>query len=1299
MQTGLGSGQLGPVAGQLKQPVLTDAQRGAEALFTTKTISEIREIEVRTRKDIEQKKLQLRNLVGDSYRDLIDSADKILAIANNTTTILNNVRSIQESFSSLAHNFTSSDALLNEKRDSLNKHEELYAVGSRVKYLVDTPELIWGCLDARRYLDASRRFLRAQHVHDLMASNFSPAVLAKFPLLRHHWPTVTKFKKQVVDAVQAVLLGERQMHTDLAADLLASLASLQGMDSTALLQAFLSSRRSMVGQLVGNAAPASGEDAPAAASEVLSSLAQAAQLTIAQVGELFLPVVSSGGGRGADATCLLQQCCREEADYSELLFGGRTNSSEPAAATPTTAAPEADAWRRTNRAVVERLAALSSGQVEHACVGWLRAVAEDFSAQSPRLLAGLTTAAALVEVEAHVRGAVAAWQHPGLPSATAAGQPARSTGPGAAKRARMVHSNHYPSALLSPTVPGAALSQPATPGAAAGAGDAPHLGSWESVAEWVVGRQLNVWQEIFHQPFVVRSRELIEEGFAVVGRSLDGPLDHCLRAAAEAELEPAGCIITRTWPLEGWDGTAAAGAPAAAEDSNGLARARLESVGRSTEQRAGGTSSGAIASGGTPAPGAGGASTGVVSAGRAYRQQVLAIQRKFDEDLRSILQAALLLVGTADAAVWPPGIHSTPVSASPSTASLPRVASDAATVAGAQPMMHPLLQLPHPHHHHPHHHRSSLHALATIKREMQGSRAAELEPFVQAKCIELVTAIAARLQGRLDQLGQPREGPAGAAIAEQVVLLGRLASALATDSRYLPIVLGSPEAWKAAVSAVAGPGGTSALSVGRTAGRIGGVRGTAANARLTGVLEKLRAAAVAAYRSWASWAAISLAGELRALVLADDLLCANAVPLSWQETIIVSEAENALAEPIADMRFSLPASPSVPVLLLLAAACAEVRRAGDHKIAPEALQAFEWELSRAITSTYSQLLQPGTGALHVRGVTEKGILQLLLDVRFLRDVLVGGRPVTSRSSSTPAGTAPGLGAVATAGALGGLGSLAVGLLPGVELADPALVSALTERKREAAALEQMLQDCLDPIDWATYESYLWANEARYFQRVSILFGGLIHLQRAHPEQAAKLTATGLQDSNPLNVLPVASRFQYLPISAPAPVAPQSGVAATVIATSGAAGAAATANATTTGSLTVARLRPSMAALNRGAPSSLDSLDAYSFADLGSARLGRGANTGGSISTTEAVAPLSAQSAASAGAAALSALHARLQAGSLGQFGSLLGDKAAEVTAMAQQRFGDLGFGDYLPTSALGSAGGLLSSLAKNVVKK
>ena len=35
------------------------------------------------------------------------------------------------------------------------------AVGSRVKYLVDTSELLWGCLDTQDYIAAAHRLLIA----------------------------------------------------------------------------------------------------------------------------------------------------------------------------------------------------------------------------------------------------------------------------------------------------------------------------------------------------------------------------------------------------------------------------------------------------------------------------------------------------------------------------------------------------------------------------------------------------------------------------------------------------------------------------------------------------------------------------------------------------------------------------------------------------------------------------------------------------------------------------------------------------------------------------------------------------------------------------------------------------------------------------------------------------------------------------------------------------------------------------------------------------------------------------------
>lgn len=68
------------------------------------------------------------------------------------------------------------------------------AVGSRVKYLVDTPEIIWGCLDSQQHLEAARRFLRAQVVHGLLATSVPQHMLGRFPLLSHQWPLVEKFK-------------------------------------------------------------------------------------------------------------------------------------------------------------------------------------------------------------------------------------------------------------------------------------------------------------------------------------------------------------------------------------------------------------------------------------------------------------------------------------------------------------------------------------------------------------------------------------------------------------------------------------------------------------------------------------------------------------------------------------------------------------------------------------------------------------------------------------------------------------------------------------------------------------------------------------------------------------------------------------------------------------------------------------------------------------------------------------------------------------------------------------------------
>ena len=45
----------------------------------------------------------------------------------------------------------------------------------------------------------------------------------------------------------------------------------------------------------------------------------------------------------------------------------------------------------------------------------------------------------------------------------------------------------------------------------------------------------------------------------------------------------------------------------------------------------------------------------------------------------------------------------------------------------------------------------------------------------------------------------------------------------------------------------------------------------------------------------------------------------------------------------------------------------------------------------------------------------------------------------------------------------------------------------------------MAQERLDPIDWATYEPYLWANETAFCRRSAVLFGALTRLSASPPQ--------------------------------------------------------------------------------------------------------------------------------------------------------------------------------------------------------
>lgn len=179
----------------------SSASADAESLFRTKTIPEIRNVESATRSQIQQKQEELRQLVGTRYRDLIDSADSIVLMQKSSQSISANVSSISSTIRSLSFSSSSSETpkLIIHPNPARTR---IYGIACRVKYLVDSPENIWGCLDESMFVESAARYVRAKHVYHTLTSTSSSSssssddlsVLSNFPLLHHQWQIIESFK-------------------------------------------------------------------------------------------------------------------------------------------------------------------------------------------------------------------------------------------------------------------------------------------------------------------------------------------------------------------------------------------------------------------------------------------------------------------------------------------------------------------------------------------------------------------------------------------------------------------------------------------------------------------------------------------------------------------------------------------------------------------------------------------------------------------------------------------------------------------------------------------------------------------------------------------------------------------------------------------------------------------------------------------------------------------------------------------------------------------------------------------------
>jgi hypothetical protein len=364
--------------------------RSAEALFEARTVVEVRQVAAQTHREIEEKKEELRQLVGASYRGLIESADSIARMNRACQAVVANIGRMEARFQDVKRSVSVNVATPAGERER-KRREKLYGVGSRVRYLVDTPEKIWGCLDEHMYLEGAERYLRAREVHSLLTGSSREAeFLGRFPLLRQQWPLIQRFRGQISKRSKD-RLQEAGLSVGHYAVALAACGIIDELNSSQIFALFLESRRlwlrSHLRAWVQERKDGGVDGEWHTSDHVAASLCELSrmiQTSLCQIGVLFLEV-STGKMPLLYSTVLA-------APPGSQLFGGIPNPEV-----------EVAAWKKYREKLAGSMVSLTGAFISDACVEWLKDCAEEISVETGPLMALLKTGKELADVESLVR--------------------------------------------------------------------------------------------------------------------------------------------------------------------------------------------------------------------------------------------------------------------------------------------------------------------------------------------------------------------------------------------------------------------------------------------------------------------------------------------------------------------------------------------------------------------------------------------------------------------------------------------------------------------------------------------------------------------------------------------------------------------------------------------------------------------------------------------------------------------------------------------------------------------------------
>ncbi|KIP05345.1 hypothetical protein PHLGIDRAFT_128964 [Phlebiopsis gigantea 11061_1 CR5-6] len=221
-----------------------------DELFAKHTVAEVKVIQQRLHADADAKQEELRLMVGERYRDLLQASTSIISLARSSNNVVHALQEMRSVTSSIETNQGPEHLGLGQGDAHLHS---LQSLAAHLKLLLDSSEHLWRLMEKKLYLHAAWLFLLSRVVHrsllrhgadedeDSGWQDLEIDIHEQFPLVQRQWEAISQFRSQIVHKATLSLRESALSSPEICAVLLA-LHLLESRPFTEALNTFLSQR-------------------------------------------------------------------------------------------------------------------------------------------------------------------------------------------------------------------------------------------------------------------------------------------------------------------------------------------------------------------------------------------------------------------------------------------------------------------------------------------------------------------------------------------------------------------------------------------------------------------------------------------------------------------------------------------------------------------------------------------------------------------------------------------------------------------------------------------------------------------------------------------------------------------------------------------------------------------------------------------------------------------------------------------------------------------------------------------------